>query len=156
LASLRLEPGEAEDIAELRWQIASRLLAGETSADSADLAALGERQERLEAELARKVAASALPQALAPVDMDDLCRALPSGSTLLEIVRCEDVREVFRFQPSWNGQRYIAFVLTAGDPASLRLLDLGAAREIESAVDRLWQAMAGWRDPARDFILTKA
>ena len=154
-ASLRLEPGEAEDIAELRWQIASRLLAGETLADSADLAALSERQERLEAELARKVAASALPQALALVDMDDLCRALPSGSTLLEIVRCEDVREVFRFQPSWNGQRYIAFVLTAGDPTSLRLLDLGAAREIESAVDQLWQAMAGWCDPARDFIITR-
>lgn len=150
-AALYEEHPEAEDIAELRQEIAGRLLAGETLAGSPEIEELIQRRERLEAELARKLASTSVPSVLDPVDVGDLARALPAGSALLEIIRCESVQGAFRRHTSWGSRHYLAFVLPAGDPDGLRLVDLGDARDIESAVYELWKAVSAWKESSREY-----
>ncbi len=147
-SALEHEHPLARRVTEARRQIGDRLMAG-AEEGSEEIAALHRRREKLEAELALEVGPSYLPEALAPVNLEEVAGALPAGSALVELVRYETSSDAFGFGSSYLDRRYLAFVLPAADPGNLQLIDLGPARAIESAVYALWQTVSGWREPSR-------
>ncbi|CAL9471559.1 hypothetical protein SUDANB95_02830 [Actinosynnema sp. ALI-1.44] len=138
-----LEPKTAH-VRSLREKIARKTLSGPgpegREAHQAMLAAWIEEKERLEAELSRTVPGTNLEQRLRQLNGPSLRSLLPPGSALVEIV-CFGLSSFTNpaaglVQPKAE-RWYWAFVLRPD--AGLRLIDLGAAEEI----DRL---VAGYRD----------
>jgi tetratricopeptide (TPR) repeat protein/CHAT domain-containing protein len=111
------------ELARLRIRVAGATRAG--TGDTAETAALARRREELERTLAREVPQLELSRGLGNVDCDAVARALPAGAALVEIV-ATDPRD-------GSPSRYLAFVLPAGAPQDIRLVDLGQV----DAVDRL-------------------
>lgn len=99
-----------------------------------------EEAESAERELARLVRGFREDRARESVGLDDLRRALPSGSALVSFVRYTEA-------PSRSGRqgsaRYAAFVLR--DDGSVRMARLGPASVIDAAVES-WSREVG-RDP---------
>lgn len=92
-------------------------------------------RDDLEAELAREIPEMNLERTLREADHKAVATALPSDAILIEYVRFL----IFDFkakrnQPSWLGARYLAFVLKAGMPEALALVDLGDAEPIDRAI----------------------
>ncbi|PSL52168.1 tetratricopeptide repeat protein [Saccharothrix carnea] len=138
-----LEPKTAH-VRSLREKIARKTLSGPgpegPHAHQAMLAAWAEEKERLEAELSRTVPATNLEQRLRQLNAPSLRSLLPPGSALVEIVRfglSSFTKPVAGVDPPRAQLRYWAFVLRPDE--RLRLVDLGAAEEI----DRL---VTGYRD----------
>jgi hypothetical protein len=100
------------------------------------LAEWEERANRLEAELAERIPELEIRRRLATLDRWAVADALPSGGALIEFVRLPvwDFRALFtQAEPAAPSARYLAFVLSAGQPEAVRLIDLGPAE----AIDRL-------------------
>jgi CHAT domain-containing protein len=98
---------------------------------------------QLERELAREVPEIQLEEQIG--DRQAVALELPTGSTLIEFVRFK----VFNFkaveaegESQWKPARYIAFILPAGQPSQVEMIDLGEAEPI----DRLIQI---YRDSVR-------
>jgi len=87
-------------------------------------------------------------------DHDDFCsesvaRALPRGAVLVDFAQIQP----FDFQATgkesrWGPAHYLAFVLPAGDPEHVALLDLGDAEPIDGAVAELKAAIEDQQDLA--------
>jgi CHAT domain-containing protein len=93
-----------------------------------------DRQE-LEAGLIREIPALGLARRVRTAGREAVAHALPSGSALVEFVQV--VMRDFN-TPSWSSRppgpaHYLAFVLPAGSPEEVRMIDLGSAE----AIDRL-------------------
>src|SRR5262249_25651493 len=125
----------------LRRQLAAAVL---TPADGRQppgrpeqLQALTRRREELEKELARAVPELARQQARDRSTPADLARALPEGSTFLDLYRYHtwDAKQ-FR----WGEAHYAAFVLAPNQKP--RRVELGAAKPIEAALAAGRQAIA--------------
>jgi CHAT domain-containing protein/tetratricopeptide (TPR) repeat protein len=93
--------------------------------------------ERLEAELARQLPETRLDQQLQRVRLDEIAAVLPPHSHLVEFIRVS----VFDFSIAgpesgsrWKADRYLAFVLPAGEPNRVQLIDLGEAEPIDKLV----------------------
>ena len=125
----------------LRIQIAQTTLAGPgpegLAAHQEQLAAWHAEKDRLEAELARQIPEMNLERRLRAVDRQVVALALPAGATLVEFVRFP----VFNFHavpahgdPQWDPARYVAFVLPAGDPDHVQMIDLGEAEPIDQMI----------------------
>jgi tetratricopeptide (TPR) repeat protein len=134
-----LEP-RLRALAALRMQIARKTLAGPgpdgVAAHRKALARWHVERERLEAELAGRVPEIGLQRQLRAADRQAVARALPEGSALVEFVRVGvfDFHAVpTRGEAGARPARYLAFVLAAGDPDAVRLIDLGDA----GLIDRL-------------------
>src|SRR5262249_1951927 len=121
----------------LRRQLAAAVLtpAGgrQTPGRPEQLQALARRREELEKELARALPELARQQARDRSTPADLARALPEGSTFLDLYR---YRTFDAKQKRWGEARYAAFVLAPGQKP--RRVELGAAKPIEDA-------LAAWR-----------
>jgi CHAT domain-containing protein/Flp pilus assembly protein TadD len=127
-----------ETLAKLRQQIARETLEGpdgktiETHLFS--LAELTVEKEKLEIELAQEIPDIALEQRLRTTDRQAVALALPEGSALIEFVRydvCDFQAIPSRGQTRWGDSRYLAFVLPAGKPDQVAIVDIGKADEID-------------------------
>jgi CHAT domain-containing protein len=94
-------------------------------------------KQRLEAELAAAIPEMSLEQKRQAADRRAVALALPAGVALVEFVRFD----VFDFQavpsrgePRWQPARYLAFVLPAGKPDHVQLIDLGEAEPIDRMI----------------------
>ncbi|MBI2301765.1 MAG: tetratricopeptide repeat protein [Armatimonadetes bacterium] len=95
------------------------------------------RIEDLLKQLAGKSAAVRAQRLTDEADAEKICKALPAGAAVVEIVAYQPVN--FKAQgdePGWGATRYVAFVLRAGEPQPI-MLDLGEAEPIDRGVARL-------------------
>jgi CHAT domain-containing protein/tetratricopeptide (TPR) repeat protein len=136
----------------LRRQIAQKTLAGPAGEHPAEhqrqLAGWHAERERLEQELARQVPEMNLEQKLRAADRRAVALALPADVALVEFVRFD----VYNFQAlpargekHWQPARYLAFVLPAGEPDNVQMLDLGEAGPIDQMTADFRAAIT--RDP---------
>ena len=135
-----LEP-QLREWSTLRGQIAQKTLAGPgpegLPAHRQLLAQWNQQKERLEAELARHIPEMNLEQKLRAADRRAVALALPAGVALIEFIRFD----VFDFQAvpardelCWQPARYLAFVLPAGEPDHVQMIDLGEAEPIDRMI----------------------
>jgi CHAT domain-containing protein/tetratricopeptide (TPR) repeat protein len=126
----------------LRQRIAQKRLAGPAPGESLDAHErtlqqwLQEQQER-ETTLARQIPEMDLRRRLGAADRRAVAAAMPEGSALVEFVRFR----VFDFlavpgrgEQQWQPSRYLAFVLLAGRPEQVQMIDLGEAEPIDQLI----------------------
>jgi Uncharacterized protein conserved in bacteria len=125
----------------LRMQIGQKTVAGPGAegleAHRNRLAEWNARKEQLEAELARQIPEMNLEQKLSKASREVVALALPEDSVLVEFVRFH----VFNFaavlargDQQWKPPHYLAFVLRAGEPDNVRMIDLGEADPIDTMI----------------------
>ncbi|MGQ0571247.1 MAG: tetratricopeptide repeat protein, partial [Armatimonadota bacterium] len=140
----RLEP-IVRELAALRARMARKTLAGPGAGDlpshEQQLAEWNTRKEELELSLARQIPDVQLERQLRVADAETVALALPPETTLVEFVRFA----LYNFaavpaaaQSRWGPARYIAFVVPAGEPQSVQMVDLGEADVIDERI-------AAWR-----------
>jgi CHAT domain-containing protein/tetratricopeptide (TPR) repeat protein len=127
---------------QLRQRIAQKTLAGPAPGETPDahqrqLAVWRAEGERLETELARQVPEMNLERQLRTADRRAVALALPEGVALIEFVRFD----VYNFQAveargerRWQPARYLAFILPAGQPEQVQMIDLGEAEPIDQLI----------------------
>jgi CHAT domain-containing protein/tetratricopeptide (TPR) repeat protein len=153
-----------ERLAETRGEIARLALAGPGSegrtAHRERLATLEADRNELEAELARQIPEVGLETQFHTANRYTIAASLPAGAALVEYVRADDVdfeaahsRDERQLPPA----RYLAFVLSAGQPEQVQMLDLGEADPIDQMISDFraiittppWQRTGGqklWRE----------
>jgi CHAT domain-containing protein/tetratricopeptide (TPR) repeat protein len=131
-----------DELTRLRQRIAQKVLAGPAageplSAHEQTLDRWRQEQERREAALAQELPELGLEQQFRKADRRAVALALPAGVALVEFVRFD----VFDFDavpargdPQWQPARYLAFVLPAGEPEQVRMIDLGEASPIDQMI----------------------
>jgi CHAT domain-containing protein/Tfp pilus assembly protein PilF len=133
-----------------RWNEATTQLARRVLSDSqasaetrAQVGALEEKREKLEDEISRRSAEfRAQKQA---VTLDSVRRAIPDGAALVEFVIYRPLNPKASDDRTARGEpRYVAYVTR--NRGEVRWAELGAAKEVDGAVDGLRQAL---RDPRR-------
>jgi tetratricopeptide (TPR) repeat protein len=132
-----------EELTALRRQVAQKALAGPgpegLEAHRELLVEWNGRKERLEAELARQIPEMNLEHQLRAAGRQAVAVLLPEGSALVEFVRFGvfDFEAVpARGERQWRPARYLAFVLPAGQPEQVKMLDLGEAAPIDRLLGR--------------------
>src|SRR6266540_3506092 len=139
----------------LRAQIAQQTLAGPGADDPTAyrqrLAIWTGEYEQLEADLARHLPEMSLERQLRTADRSAIARALPPEAALVEFVRIN----TFTFtavrahgEAQWAPAHYLAFVLSAGAPDDVALIDLGEAAPIDYLIAAFRQAVSGEADAA--------
>jgi CHAT domain-containing protein/tetratricopeptide (TPR) repeat protein len=135
---------EFDQFTRLRRCIAQKLLAGPAPGETPAaydqvLRRWREEQAQRETALARQIPEMNLEAQLQKADCRAVALSLPEGAALVEFVRFD----VFDFQavpawgeaPSpWQPARYLAFVLPAGQPEQVRMIDLGEADPIDRLI----------------------
>ena len=139
----------------LRRQIAQRTLAGPDRpekealrAHRQELAEWSAQKDWLEAELARQIPEMTLRQQLYSAECQSIASRLPADAALIEFIRFRKFdflrnphqkvtktwdRTLRRYDEG-DRARYLAFVLRAGEPNHVRMLDLGAADSIDRMI----------------------
>ena len=135
-----LQP-KLQELTTWRRQIAQKTLAGPGSegpeAHQKLLAEWTAQKERLEEELVRQIPEMNLEQKLRAADRQAVAQALPGGSVLVEFIRFDDFdfkAVPARGESQWKPARYLAFVLPAGEPDNVKMIDLGEAEPIERMI----------------------
>jgi CHAT domain-containing protein/tetratricopeptide (TPR) repeat protein len=131
-----------QELTHLRKRIARMSMSGPAPGESQGqrqqtLNQLRAEQERRETVLARQIPEMDLWQRLRSVDRLAVALSLPEGSALVEFVRSNlfDFRAVFsRGKPQVQPSRYLAFVLLAGQPDDVRMVDLGEAETMDRLI----------------------
>jgi CHAT domain-containing protein/tetratricopeptide (TPR) repeat protein len=125
----------------VRSQIAQKTLAGVgyegLQAHQQLLAEWNAQRERLEAEVARQVPEMNIEKKLRSIDRHVVAMALPTDATLVEFVRFDvlDFKAVpARGEKRWKPARYLAFVMHAGEPENIDMIDLGEAEPIDRMI----------------------
>jgi CHAT domain-containing protein/tetratricopeptide (TPR) repeat protein len=135
-----LEP-RLRELTTLTRQIAQKALAGPgaegPTAHRQTLSEWDARKERLEADLARQIPEMNLERRLRGADRRAVALGLPEGIALVEFVRFHvfDFKAVrARYEEPWREWRYLAFVLVAGEPDQVRMVDLGDPGAIDGLI----------------------
>ena len=120
------------------------------------------QKEKLEAELARQIPEMNLEQRLRQSDRRAVALGLPEGVALVEFVRSEvfDFKAVARqiSDTEWQSPqqlqpaRYLAFVLPAGEPDNVQMIDLGPADIIDRLIADLRASITGSAGPGRNMV----
>ncbi|GEM_PF-2016334 len=126
------------EIAALRAKIAQKNLASAgkegVQAHRLFLAKWHAQKEQLEVEVARQVRELDVQRKLRSIDHQVVAMSIPVGATLVEFVRFD----VFDFkavgEPQWKPARYLAFVIPAGEPEAVEMIDLGEAEPIDRMI----------------------
>ena len=131
---------------------------GEGSAEvyQSRLAELKREQADIEAELAKCSQNYARDRKRSHVDTATVAKALPVGSALVDFAKID----FFNFntknpQQELRTQHYIAFVLPAGSPDRLTLIDLGEAKPIEQTVAELRGALQNGQNPEAAILFAR-
>ncbi|TAN84337.1 MAG: CHAT domain-containing protein, partial [Phormidium sp. SL48-SHIP] len=96
------------------------------------LQALRQKQEALEQVLGRQIPEMNLEQQLKQANCQAIAANLPPGSSLVEFVQYRPYNfSAIPGEPSWSSPRYLAFILTAGQPEAVEMLDLGEVAPID-------------------------
>ena len=139
-----------QELIKLRRQITQKTLDGPGKEGSkAHLMLLTEwtsQKESLEEELARQIPEMNLEQKLRSADLYAVADALPSGTALIEFVHVHeyDYKAVpARGDAIWKSARYLAFVLPAGKPDKVRMIDLGEAESIDRMLSEYCSSISG-------------
>ena len=141
---------ELKDLINLRMEIAQKTLAGPGQEGLAEhqktLSIWNKQKENLEAELARQIPEMNLEQKLKQIDRQAIASILPEGAALIEFVHF-DVRD-FKAVPakgesSWKPARYLAFVISAGEPDNVQMIDLGEAKFTDKSIARFRDSVTG-------------
>lgn len=112
------------------------------SSPVADLDQVTELRDRIEAELATSIPELHLGRLFSTATLEAVANALPEGSVLLEYVRFTPAAFVGRGGEDRDARsRYLLFALHSGEPASLRLLDLGEAVAIDATATRFVESV---------------
>jgi hypothetical protein len=99
------------------------------------LSELETEKEHLEEELANLSGAYAAGKRALQADADRVAEALESGSVLVEYVGYRTCNfRAKKIDEKWGAERYLTFVLPAGQNAKPTLIDLGEAKIIDQAV----------------------
>ncbi|MDX1523886.1 MAG: tetratricopeptide repeat protein, partial [Anaerolineae bacterium] len=128
-------------LSHLRQQIASKTLAGPgpegLPAHQQQLTDWHSQQKTLEANLAGQIPEMNLTQKLQAINLQTVAQALPKASILVEFVRFDivDFKAIptqgdMQLQPA----RYLAFVLPAGEPDNVSMVDLGEAEPMDHLI----------------------
>lgn len=147
---------QLQAVTSLRRQIAQQTLAGPGNTNlqtyRRQLAEWIVQRERLEADLARQIPEMNLEERLQTADRKAVAGALPKNTTLVEFVRFN----VYDFQAvpakgeqQWKAARYLAFVLPAGEPDQVQMLDLGEAVIIDRHIAQFRAAITTASDADR-------
>jgi len=137
-----------QQLTSLRRKIAETTLAGAGQENGHKhhqyISQLIQEKERLEAELAGDIPEIELERNLRAADHRAVALALPEGVVLVEFVRYDlfDFKAVAQrvnytqWVPprKWKAPRYLAFVLHAGKPEQVSLIDLGEADQIDRLI----------------------
>ncbi len=141
---------QLRELTSLRAQIAQQTLDGPGSEATASyetrLADWRAQAEALEADLARQVPEMTLARELRSADRQAVARALPEEAALVEFVRFDDFDFTAvpgRGERRWKPARYVAFILLAGGPDRVQMIDLGEAHTIDSLITSFRAAAAG-------------
>jgi CHAT domain-containing protein/tetratricopeptide (TPR) repeat protein len=144
-----LEP-KLRDLINLRMEIAQKTLAGPGQEGLTEhqktLSIWNKQKENLEAELARQIPEMNLEQKLKQIDRQAIASTLPDGSALIEFVRFDvvDFKAVpAKGESSWKPARYLAFVILAGEPDNVQMIDLGEARFTDKRIARFRDSITG-------------
>ncbi len=137
----------------LRIQIAQKILSG-PGQEGPDihrqlLSAWEAEKEKLETELASRIPEMALERRLANADRQAVAKALPPGSALVEFIRFDpfDFKAVpANNEAHWKPSRYAAFVMAAGEPDNIMMLDLGPAEDIDRMISDYRTTITGESD----------
>jgi tetratricopeptide (TPR) repeat protein len=149
-----------EELTTLKRQLAQTALAGPGPGGLVEQhARLEELQagiDRMETDLAQRIPEMNIEQYLLAADGRTVAMKLPEGVTLVEFVCFPYVDFGAASAPEqerWQG-RYLAFVLKAGVPHAVRMIDLGEAGPIDRMIDEFRKSLSG---PAgRDVTATAA
>jgi tetratricopeptide (TPR) repeat protein/CHAT domain-containing protein len=144
-----LEP-KMQELATWRRQIAQKALTGPgpdgPQAHQQLLAEWTARKERLEEELARQIPEMHLDQRLRAANRQAVAQALPEASALIEFVRfpvCDFEAVPARGEPRWKPAHYLGFVVLAGEPEAVEMVDLGEAGPIDDRVAAFRASITG-------------
>jgi hypothetical protein len=128
-------------LADLRMRITQKTLTGPGpegwQAHRHQLAQWHSQKEQLEAQLSGQIPEMNLEQQLRQADRRAVALALPEGVCLVEFVRFQvfDFKAMpARGERSWRPARYLAFVLTGGEPDQVQMIDLGEAESIDRLI----------------------
>jgi tetratricopeptide (TPR) repeat protein len=129
------------ELTALRMQIARKTLAGPgrdgIESHRRELAGWIARKERLEAELAGQIPEMNLQQKLRAADRRAVALSLPESAALVDFVRFRGLSfqaVAARGEPRARPARYLAFLLRAGAPDDVRMIDLGEAEPIDRLI----------------------
>jgi tetratricopeptide (TPR) repeat protein len=144
-------------LAQVRTQIIQTTLVGPTMAGTPTayrqrLDRLNADREHLEQELARQIPEMNLERRLQTADRRAVALALPEGVALVEFVRCDvfDFHAVpARGERQWQPARYLAFVLAAGEPDGVQMIDLREAEPIDRLIADFRAGITGDPDERR-------
>lgn len=132
-----------EELSQLRMQIARKVLEGPgpegLEAHERFLRHWDNQKERLESELSRKIPEMNLDKRLQSADRQAIASALPKGSVLVEFVRFHpfDSKAIpAKGEKEQKPPRYLAFVILAGEPDNISMIDLGEAELIDKLIAR--------------------
>jgi hypothetical protein len=135
-----LQP-KLQELTTWRQQIAQKTLAGPgpegLGAHQKLLAEWTVQTNTLEEDLVLQIPEMNLEQKLRAADRRAVAHALPGDTAVVEFVRYDvgDFKAVpARGEAQWKPARYLAFVLPAGDPYNVNLIDLGEAGPIERMI----------------------
>ncbi len=102
----------------------------------------------MEADLARQIPEMNVERKPRTADRQAVALALPEGAALVEFVRFDvlDFKAIpGRGESQWKPPSYLAFILKAGEPDDVHLIDLGEAKPIDQMI-----ATFSGRDHRRD------
>ncbi len=133
--------GQFKTLSQLRMQIAQKTLTGpgkETTKIHRELLAQWNiEKEQLESELARHIPEMRLDEKLSSVNLQAVASKITECGTLIEFIRFD----VFDFmaipakgESQWQPARYLAFIIPASDPDSVKIIDLGEAAMIDHEI----------------------
>lgn len=139
-----------QELTTVRKQIAQKSLNGR-GVDSIDvhqrlLAEWEVHKGQLEAELARQIPEMNMEQKLRATDLGMIANLLPPNTVLIEFVRFDEIdfqARLFKKESPIKPARYLAFVLPAGEPENLQMLDLGEAYPIDHMVATFRASITG-------------
>lgn len=149
LALMQRYPELSEQLKELislRAQIAQKILQAPAGlfAQQKLLDDWNKQKEQLEGELAAEIPEIKLARQLRTVDRRSVAQALPYDSSLVEFVRLNfyDFTAVqSQGAARWQPARYLAFVVPAGIPDKVQMIDLGEAETIDRMVRAFRQTL---------------
>ena len=148
--------GRLQQLTTFRRQIAQKSLAGPGLEGREQherlLAEWNQEKQRLEGELARQIPEMNLEEKLRAADRRAVAMKLPEKVALVEFIRfdvfdfeakAEQVSETqWRPPRHWKPARYLAFVLHAGKPDQVQMIDLGEAEEIDAMIRDFREGMS--------------
>jgi tetratricopeptide (TPR) repeat protein/CHAT domain-containing protein len=134
------------ELTTLRMQIAQKTLAGPGGTEGMNahrqtLSAWNSRREELEGDLARQIPEMNIASKLLNAGRKSVAQSLPVGSALIEFVRSRMLE--FEPIPARKADRYIAFVLRAGEADEVRMVDIGEAGAIDDMVGTFRRSITG-------------